>query len=41
MFFKIGYYDAFSKKYMTKEFYSVSKNHILGMYVYVMDAYTI
>ena len=37
MFFKIGNYDAFSKKY----FNSVSKDHILGMYVYVMEAYTI
>ena len=38
MFFKIGNYDAFSKKYMPD---SVSKDHILGMYVYVMEAYTI
>ena len=33
-----GKYDTFSKKY---NFDSVSKDHILGMYMYEMEAYTI
>ena len=42
LFFKIGKYDTFSKKCIClRNFDSVSKDHRLGMYVYVMGAYTI